>query len=924
MHTQRERRAVRAITLCATLLLAACGDSGTPEHYVELARGHMGKNAYREATIELNNALQKDPKNREARWLLAQAAIELGEADKAERDARKAMEYGLSRAEALPLLARAILMQQAPDRVLTELSTAPTDVPETVQAQFSSLRGTALLLKGEIDAAEPEFRTAHKLDAALPDALVGLALVQSLRQEYDEARKTLAPALERTPPVADAWSLLGDIETEQERFEAAETAFGKAIEARGHLTLERAKRALARVRQGKFADAEADLKALGPLTRHPYVQYVTGLSHFRQQRLREAADAFELSLAADPNFAPNRVYLAITRIMLGQQEQALVHAEFIRGAAPQSSGANLLLGIAQAGQADYGQARTALEAALATDPDNATTLQLLSSVSLTQGDHPSALTYAQRLSRLRPDSASAANLLMMAQLLSGAEVPEPEVGQLGTFQAEFVQALEAFRDRRFDDAAKRAEALRAAHPDQTEPINLLAAVYLSTGQWPKARKELETVLERLPEDAIARINLAKLELHDRNFQRIKTLVAPLVEKSPSAEAPALLLVAAEHGLQNDAAADQVLEQLLKNNPSAVIARALLAGRALRSNQPESTLAQLAQFDKSRIESSAELLELRGRAYLALGKNTEALGDFERWVRLTPESAAAHFLLAEALDRLGRTQDASDALTRAVKLEPTNLATRIAEVRVLTRTGQFDKAKAAALRLRKDFGDRPEVLATTGWHALMTSEFATAADHLGRAFEQTPSTALLLERMAALWGLEKRDEAFKLVNDWLAEHPQDSTALLQLAGAHLELGQDEEAIRIYRKVLALDPAHVPSLNNVAWLLRRTQPDEALQTARRALELAPNDPNVLDTVGMLYLDRQDLTQANYHIGRAHELNPRNPQISLHFAEVEHAKGSTAEARKLIEGVLAEARDPVLRKQAEALRSKLEGGR
>lgn len=924
MLNKREHRTLRAVTLCATLLLGACGDNRSPEQYVEIARTHLAKSAYREAMIELNNALQKDPKNREARWLLAQTALELGEPDKAERDARKAIEYGFPRSEALPLLVRAILMQQAPDRALTELSTAAKDAPAAVQAQIASLRGSALLFKGDIDAAEAEFRAAQALDASFPDALVGLALLQSMRKNYDDARKTLAPVLDKQPPLADAWALLGDIEVEEDNFAAAEAAFGKAIEARAHLTLERAKRALARIRQGKFKEAEADLQALGPLARHPYAQYVTGLAHFRQQRLREAGDAFELALAADPNFAPNRVYLAMTRLMLGQPEQALVHAEFIRSAAPQSSGANLLLGIAQASHADYNQARKALESSLASDPDNVATVQLLSTISLLQGDNKAALSYAKRLSALRPDAAGTANTLMMAQLLAGATVPEPPAGTVDAFHAAFIQALQAFRDNKFDDAAKRAEALRSAHPDQLGPINLLAAVYLSTGQWPKARTELEVVLQRQPDDSIARINLAKLELHERNFQRVKALVSPLVQQSPAAEAPALLLVAAEHGLQNDAAADQVLEELLKNNPSAALGRALLAGRALRGNKPERTLEYLAQFDKARMESSPALLELRGRAHLDLGQHAEALGNFERWAKLTPASGTAHFLRAESLSRLGRTQDAQGALAQAVKLEPKNLPFRIAEVRALTRSGQGDEAKAAAQRLHKDFGDQPEVFAALGWHALMTGDFATAADQLGRAFAQTPRSDILLERMAALWGLGKRDEAFKLINDWLAEHPQDSAALLQLAGAHLEAGQEEQAVRAYRKVLEIDPAHVPSLNNVAWLTRKSNPDEALEIARRTLELAPNDANVLDTLGMLYLDRNDLTQASWYVGKAHERNPRNPQISLHLAEVERAKGKTAEARKLIDVVLAEARDPALRKQAEALRAQLEGGR
>lgn len=923
MQPIRPNRTVMTLALSSLLWISACGQSSDPADYVAKAGRHLEDKAYNEASIELNNALQKDPQNREARWMMAQVSLQLGDGAKAERDANRAIELGIPRTEALPVLARALLLQEDASRVLTVTSMLPQDASPPVQATLLGLRGKALLLQGEPDSAREQFEKAREIDPGNSDAAEGIAFVQASAGKYAEARTTLSDLLAQRPDAPDAWTLLGDLELEQGNFEAAESAFTEAIDKRAYVTLDRAKRAHARVQLAKYAEADHDLASLNRIAKHPYVAYVRGLSFFRQDKLNEAAEAFETSFAENPGSIPNRVYLATTRLLLGQSEQALRHAEFLRSNAPESSGANVLLGAVQLNRADYTGAREALQRAYKLNPDDAVTSQLLAATALLDGDAAQALVYAERLAALRPNAPEAMNLLMLAQLMAGASLPEmPQQGE-DAYRTQLLLALQAFRDNRFDEARKLTAELRGQYPDQLEPINLQAAIHLATGEWPQARGEFERVLERQPNDHEARINLAKLELHDRNFERVRSLVKPIVLAAPGDEAASLLLVAAEHSLGNGAAADAVLEQLLKANPEAVLGRALLARRLLGASQAQKVIDLLRDLKPAALRAAPVFLQLRGSAFMETGDIAAARASFEQWVRIAPDSAIARFMLAESLMRARQFKDAQAEMNQAIKLNPRYLPARIGELRFLTQSTQFDKARDAAKRLVSDFGEQSEVLAAIGWHALMTSDFATAEDQLQRALAQHPSTENALLHVRALWGQKKHDEAFARLNDWVTANPQDSAALLHLAGAHLSLGQESQAIATYRRVLELHPEHIPSLNNIAWLSRTSAPDEALRLARRAHELAPEDPHVLDTLGMLYFERRDLTQANWFLSQALERSPDDPQIRMHMARVQIAQGRSAEARGALQRLMEQVKGAPLEEEVRALLTEVSAG-
>jgi len=62
--------------------------------------------------------------------------------------------------------------------------------------------------------------------------------------------------------------------------------------------------------------------------------------------------------------------------------------------------------------------------------------------------------------------------------------------------------------------------------------------------------------------------------------------------------------------------------------------------------------------------------------------------------------------------------------------------------------------------------------------------------------------------------------------------------------------DPAAIATYHSILHLDGSNVFALNNLAYLLVKDNPDEALKFAEQAVEIAPDDPTTQDTLGWVY--------------------------------------------------------------------------
>ncbi len=403
-----------ALILAASM--AGCGNNLTPEESIAKAKELIGKGEFRPALIELSNALQADPSSQEGRWLMGKVAIELGDGAKAEKEIRKALELGQTRQSAQPLLVKSILLQGDLERVVKETASIPEDTANSNKAMIHALRGQALVMQGKLELAKPVLEGALRIEPNSLEALIGMTALHGIKQEFEEARRWVDLAIKVKADSADAWSAKGNLEMALGNLAKAEEAFGNAIKFRRIATLDDAKRALIRVQLKKLAESEKDIDGLrkAGFGKHPYVSYVAGRVAFAQKKFPEAAELFQASHDIDPDNRLNKLYLATSYHILGQQEKALALATNLSGNAPSSVAVKSLLSSIQISRSEFTAARETLNTALAAAPNDASVLNMLVSTALMEGDKAKGLEYASRLVSLAPNSSVAKNQLMLA------------------------------------------------------------------------------------------------------------------------------------------------------------------------------------------------------------------------------------------------------------------------------------------------------------------------------------------------------------------------------------------------------------------------------------------------------------------------------------------------------------------------------
>jgi tetratricopeptide (TPR) repeat protein len=89
----------------------------------------------------------------------------------------------------------------------------------------------------------------------------------------------------------------------------------------------------------------------------------------------------------------------------------------------------------------------------------------------------------------------------------------------------------------------------------------------------------------------------------------------------------------------------------------------------------------------------------------------------------------------------------------------------------------------------------------GWRR-MNARLLSVEEYRARGDWRTPERQALDDRVFALTRRGENAKAIAELERWVATHPRDSEALLDLARLTNEIGRNDESIRWYREVLAL--------------------------------------------------------------------------------------------------------------------------
>jgi tetratricopeptide (TPR) repeat protein len=152
-----------------------------------------------------------------------------------------------------------------------------------------------------------------------------------------------------------------------------------------------------------------------------------------------------------------------------------------------------------------------------------------------------------------------------------------------------------------------------------------------------------------------------------------------------------------------------------------------------------------------------------------------------------------------------------------------------------------------------------------------------------------------------------DEAFNILGRALEQNPEEPDLLYDHALTAEKLERFDVLETNLRKLIAVRPDHAHAYNALGYSFadRNTRLAEARTLIERALELAPNDAFIVDSMGWVLYRQGDAKGAVAQLRRAWSLRP-DAEIGAHLGEVLWAAGEREEANRIWDEALRDHPD------------------
>ncbi len=516
-------------------------------------------------------------------------------------------------------------------------------------------------------------------------------------------------------------------------------------------------------------------------------------------------------------------------------------------------------------------------------------------------------------------------LLVLSMLAGGAANDFGQESAFGTSKFEPNGAFGAYLTGRFaeqqsdlDVAADRLEAALTQDAGVPEVANQAFIAATMAGRPDAARLAVS-----VPDNAVAQLVLADRDVRSENWEQAETRFIALPRQGLTQVLRPLLIAWAQQGAGRTTAALATLQPALEE-PRFRGVTALHAA----------LIADLGGFkpDAARLYQTAQAeyggLNIRLGQILASWQARQ--GNLDGAQRIVRDMVGVNGDMA-----LARTALEADVAELAVRNATDGIAeTYLAMAATLRQQNANDSAQLLlrlALDLRSDFTAARLLLADIQEAGKRTS--AAIATLASVAPSDPLAPIVVLRRASLLDSMGQEAEADRMLKALAEQHPDRPEPLVQIADNLRRRGRFAEAVAVYDRAvarigtptranwplfyergvaleragewpkaeadfeyalqLAPDQPNVLNYLGYAWVDQGRNVDRARQMIERAVEQRPNDGAFIDSLGWVLLRQGDTAGALKDLERAVELQPEDSVINAHYGDVLDAVGRRREA-------------------------------
>ena len=289
--------------------------------------------------------------------------------------------------------------------------------------------------------------------------------------------------------------------------------------------------------------------------------------------------------------------------------------------------------------------------------------------------------------------------------------------------------------------------------------------------------------------------------------------------------------------------------------------------------------------------------------------------------LTPARGAAVGLygLSAILLQESDSTNGLASLTLALMLDPGFDGARLAFAQQQTRIRHLAAARRMLATIPADSPYFASARMMESW-ALLDAGEGEEAIALAQA-NAAAGDARAMRTLADMYrNLGRYDEAEPLYTRMIEQNGDDWRLYFARGNARERLNRWPEAEADLQRALELSPEQPDVMNYLgySWVDRGEHLQDGLAMIRRAVELRPTSGAIIDSLGWAYYRMGDYPQALDHLERAVELEPADATLNDHLGDVYWRLGRRIEARFQWERALTFEPD-----DADAIRAKLENG-
>lgn len=906
----------------SALVIALCGIMGCSEptsaERLAKAEQFISEQDQNSAVIEIKNLLKQDKRNGKARFLLGQIYFNSGSWVASIKEFEQAIENKFEPDTVLPYLVKAYYQSRDAESLET-LSNEIEGANADSQAAINTFFAMSLLQNGNAEEGKPLLETVTEEYKDSSYAKFANAVLNSINGDKEAALAILNDMLAEDPDKSEVIELKGHVLLSMAKFDEASEQFAKFLELHPQSLETRLIYANALVTAQNFEEAEKQADILLQVSQnHVLSNQIKAQALFSREDYEGAYDYADKATQAQYSPPSASILAGVSAFKLDRLENAYFHLHSVENRLPRAHPAYKLLAAIKLQLGYTEDALTSINAmseadALDSDFAAASSLELFK-----KGQRAEAKALLTEASKSSPESAS---LAMQRGLFKVAENDESGIDDLkkaieldpSMSNASAALALSYMSQKEFDKAHQVAEELRAA--DEISADALQGFIYRLEQKPEQAIEYLQKVVNQDPEHVGALYNLGlvaeslrKLADAQSYYQKVSTIspnhfdsVSALIrltkvkELRPSIQ-KYLQDLQAQHPTSEPAALGAAESYRQQNN----VTDALKVCNALLTSQPRSVKA----------------LMMKGQLLRQRKDFNASIDSFEQAIKLDRNNLMARLSKISVYQLKGDIPQALIETEKAIDAMPDTALFRVVSATLYLEQEDTKSAQAQLDKVPELYKDSDQVKRVKARIALANAEYDTAISLFQEIYEKRPDMRKLNDLILALQESSQYEVAIEEIEKVTAKNDKPVLVLEMKRAELYSYVDNQKALSIYQELEQLTNRNFAVMNNLAWsYMKNGQHVEAKEAVEIALTKSPNQPEILDTYGVILLALGENKEAVEALEKAYRSNRENTQFAVHLAEAMIATKNKDRARELVRNV---NRDDIDSDTAERLKA------